>query len=385
MNFLSSAPSSPARITVELEPSTPSERSVERALAAAVGMLGSAAPDGDEVVAIQQRFEASGLRWSWQLNELDALDWDGLGVSLGLKTSLKAAAKRCKTSVPDEAGTSSAQPAPATPRGGGALARARKRYWWGVGAIGWRNAHISWLQALVTSGQPGPSIRSALHSWLDGYTIQWLLFFATVAPVSFAIGSDELPLRRAPSTAPEVLAFVYVLVVSALVGTLLCGLWVAAYTSQLVSSVSDANIAAALAGPVLPFVRRLLHIYTASSALSIGWLHLTLHLSFVGDGCPWWAAALLHLMCLAFTFGTFGTLGAGGLLRGRMDGSVYTSILAFGGLLREEAALPPAALEGKSHAELLEALAAKALAEEPGRPSRARPWRFESGSSGQLG
>ena len=277
----------------------------------------------DDIPALVLRLQEQNLQWAWQLQALDAADWIALGVSMGLKAavkhSMRASGLNAEESVvlnPSDTSPSDIAPSHAS------LARARKQTRWGVGVIGWRNVHLSWLHALVDSDQPGSAMRAALAGWTDGYTIQWLLFFATVVPVSFDI-SD-----RVTSTSGAELQMAYGVVTAFLIGCMLCGIWMASYTSQVVGSVSDANMSTALAGPLLPMFRQLLTIYNVGGAFSVAWLHLSLHLAFVGNGAPWWFAMLLHGSAFVGLIGMFGCLGAFGMLRGRMDGSVMTTLVA---------------------------------------------------------
>ena len=335
--------------------------------------LTAKAEEQTNIEAITSRLEQHGVEWAWQLVALDGADWQKIGASMGVKAAVKAqlthGLRASQLSSPQRRDTAAEEPAE---DGGQPVVRrtvsrhrnleeARAQSRWGVGLLGWRNVHLSWLQALIDSGQTGASLRAAVASWTDGYTIQWLLFFATVVPVSFDI-SDKVPSTPNALSAADALQITYCVVTAFTISTMLTGIWMASYTSQVVAAVSDANMAAALAGPVLPMIRQLMLIYQVAGGVSLLWLVLSLHIGFAGEGAPWWFVTLLYVSALLGAVGMFGSLGCCGLVtRGRMDGSVLTTLIAWGGLMSETPVLPPESLSGRSHLDVLDDVACVAM------------------------
>ena len=92
---------------------TDEARSASSVIDEAAAMLGTE-PDAP----LKAKFQQDGIRWAWQLRHIEASQWDGMGVLLGLQTAIKdvlareectaKAEKPCREEVPSTPTTADA-------------------------------------------------------------------------------------------------------------------------------------------------------------------------------------------------------------------------------------------------------------------------------------
>ena len=131
-------------------------------------------------------FTDHGIRTTWQLLALSDSDWQTVapGLSIGMRAAIKALAARPMTQRQPAVMKENADPITEQQVEHAFWDDAKKFF--GSTEV-WVSVDTPWLQRLACSGQDPRSLRSAVCAWMEGYSITWLLFFATVTPTIFSI------------------------------------------------------------------------------------------------------------------------------------------------------------------------------------------------------
>ena len=121
------------------------------------------------------------IRTTWQLLALSDSDWQTVapGLSIGMRAAIKALAARPMTQRQPAVTKENADPITEQQVEHAFWDDAKKFF--GSTEV-WVSVDTPWLQRLACSGQDPRSLRSAVCAWMEGYSITWLLFFATVTP-----------------------------------------------------------------------------------------------------------------------------------------------------------------------------------------------------------
>jgi hypothetical protein len=143
----------------------------------------------------------------WQLLELSSDEWQQVvpNVSIGMRAAIKVALRAAShpsasyeyrltgpagplTSAPSRPSTTERSTSPMSvhpPVDQQVFSHYEKAKKLFANTPVWVNVEERWVQRLACSGQSPDELRSAIVVWTQGYSIQWLLFFATVAPVRY--------------------------------------------------------------------------------------------------------------------------------------------------------------------------------------------------------
>ena len=337
------------------------------------------------------------IRTTWQLLALSDSDWQTVapGLSIGMCAAIQSLAARPMTQRQPAGTKESADPITEQQVEHAFWDDAKKFF--GSTEV-WVSVDTPWLQRLACSGQDPRSLRSAVCAWMEGYSITWLLFFATVTPTIFSImqpvghldpsysdraenstvdASSSSP-RYGYASAEPLLNFVFALTS----GFTICVLWIAIYiarsTTHITNSLSDENFCLSLATLVPPLIEKVLAMNTVVSLSMTLWVHLAMQLGcFSADdpnGDPdWWAILLLHVTIEAGIWSTWG--GTIPIQIHKLHWGIHTQLAVHGGLL--DAAEVPISIEGKSRLQLLDELSAFALQRANGvRDYGGKNWRF---------
>ena len=339
------------------------------------------------------------IRTTWQLLALSDSDWQTVapGLSIGMRAAIKALAARPMTQRQPAVTKENADPITEQQVEHAFWDDAKKFF---RSTDVWVSVDTPWLQRLACSGQDPRSMRSSVCAWMEGYSITWLLFFATVTPTIFSIirpvghldlsfsdravnstvdASSSSP-RYGYASAEPLLNFVFALTS----GFTICVLWIAIYiarsTTHITNSLSDENFCLSLATLVPPLIEKVLAMNTVVSLSMTLWVHLAMQLGcFSADdpnGDPdWWAILLLHVTIEAGIWSTWG--GTIPILPGTrtLHWGIHTQLAVHSGLL--DAAEVPISIEGKSRLQLLDELSAVALQRANGvRDYGGKSWRF---------
>ena len=351
------------------------------------------------------------IRTTWQLLALSDSDWQTVapGLSIGMRAAIKALAARQMTQRQPAVAKEDADPTTEQQLEHAVWDDAQK-FFRSTGI--WVSLTTPWLQRLACSGQDPRSLRSAVCAWMEGYSITWLLFFATVTPTVFsvmrpvghldasysnrAVNSTVDALRGLGgprygyASAEPFLNFVFALTSAFTICVLWISIYIARSTTHITNSLSDENFCLSLATLVPPLIEKVLalnHVVSVSMTL---WVHLSMQLGcFTADdpsGDPdWWAMLLVHMtieIAIWSTWGgTFPTASICGIHT--LHWGIHTQLAVHAGLL--DAAEVPISIEGKSRLQLLDELSAVALQRANGvMDYGGKNWRFARPAATRL-